>query len=82
MYFEVCFENKSSYAVQVAAPHRRVGGSKHRRPVLLVRCDRLDPKDNERGLRLAERLAEFLGSLPGAEQKALVADKMVPLAAE
>jgi hypothetical protein len=52
------------------------------KPAVLVRCIRTDSEDNERGLKLATRLANFLNTLPEAEQEALLADEMVPMNAK
>jgi hypothetical protein len=83
MLFAVTTQNKSSYSICVEsgrfmAPERERYG----KPAVLVRCDRTCAEDNARGLKLAEKIAHFLNSLPESEQEALLADEMIPMNAK
>lgn len=77
MPFEILCDNKSSF--QIVA----VGGSNFRpeygKPAILVRCDRLDHEDNERGLKLANIILDQLNQLPIEEIRNLLADEMIPV---
>lgn len=77
MTFEILCDNKSSY--QIAVNDGSVYRPKYGKPVVLVRCDRTDTEDNERGLKLAQKITDLLNSLPEQEQKALLADEMIPV---
>lgn len=77
MLFEILCDNKGSY--QIAA----VGGSYTRpeygKPVVLVKCDRDDSEDNNRGLALAKIINDRLNQLTKEEADSLLADSMVPV---
>jgi len=74
--FVVVCDNKASFQVSLvdANSFRAVPG----KPVLLIRTDRLDLEDNERGMKLANKLADFLNTLPQAEIRDLVQDEAMP----
>lgn len=74
--FFVNTDNKASFQICLYDEHRH--GSKPGKPVVLVRCDRLDTEDNERGLKLAQRIVDNLNTLTQEEIKALVADEAMP----
>ena len=73
--FEVLCDNKGSYQIAWGTgEHREVFG----KPAVLVRCDRTDTEDNERGLALANRVKDFLNTLTIEEVQQLLADEMLP----
>lgn len=59
--FEVMCDNKKSYNIEHTG-----------KTLVLVRCDRLDAVDNERGRVLAEKISVFLNSLPQDELKEIL----------
>jgi len=66
--FEAFCDNKSSYAIRLFEPHTGGEGA----AVALIKCDRLDSKDNDRGVKLAQRVCDMLNALSGAEKEALL----------
>lgn len=76
MNFEATTENKNSYAIRACV--RRLRGFVYGKPVVLVRCDRTDMKDNERGAKLAEKLASYLSSLSDEEVLPLLKSESIP----
>ncbi len=71
--FEVSCDNKASYNIVVKESHK-LG----RKAVILVKCDRIDPTDNERGFQLANQICAFLNSLPEKERRQYVSAEMLP----
>lgn len=63
--FEVLCDNGGSF--KIAFGGRNSGGKeRYGAAVVMVRCNREDTKDNERGLKLAAMIAEFLNRDPQA----------------
>jgi len=77
MKFDVLCDNKGSF--QIALVNDRFVRPEFGKSAVLIRCDRLDLEDNERGLRLANKICDFLNTLPAEEQKSLLADEMIPV---
>jgi hypothetical protein len=77
MAFDVLCDNKASY--QICARGGTYRRPVYGKPVLLVRCDRLDNEDNERGRKLAEMINDRLNQLSLAEQKEMLAEEMIPV---
>jgi len=77
MKFEVLCDNKGSF--QIALSNDRAYRPDYGKPAVLIRCDRLDHEDNARGLALANKIVDFLNTLPEDERKALLADEMIPV---
>lgn len=71
--FDVAADNKASYNIVVKYAHK-LG----KKAVLLVKCDRLDTQDNERGQKLANQICAFLNSLSETERAAFVSQDMYP----
>ena len=71
MKFEVfCDNNKTSYNI---VPIDEKGAFDKLGPsCVLIKCDRIDPVDNARGLELANKIADFLNTLSQAEVDRLV----------
>jgi hypothetical protein len=74
--FFVNTDNKASFQICLSDVNRP--RSKPGKAVVLVRCDRLDTEDNERGLKLAQKIVDNLNTLTQDEIKALVADESIP----
>lgn len=77
MKFEVLCDNKGSY--QIALSNDAAYQPEYGKAAVLVRCDRTDNEDNERGLQLATKIADFLNTLPEQEREDLVSLDMVPM---
>lgn len=75
--FEILCDNKGSF--QICA----VGGSHfkpiHGKPAVLVRCEREDQEDNDRGLKLANIIQNCLNNLTKEEAESLLANEMIPV---
>ena len=75
--FSILCDNKSSF--QICA----IGGSNFKpeygKPVVLIKCDREDREDNERGLKLANLINDKLNTLTKAQAEILLADDMIPV---
>lgn len=77
LHFDILCDNKSSY--QIALVDDRYPRSvKYGKPAILVRCDRTDTEDNERGLKLAQKVANFLNTLTPEEVYELVDNEYIP----
>ncbi len=74
--FDITCNNKGSYAICAAGRDglRTIYG----RPVVLIRCDREDPEDNQRGLALAQIVCDRLNQLTLEEAKALLDNEQEP----
>lgn len=75
--FDILCDNKASYQI-VLVDDRYRRNVKYGKPAILVRCDRTDTEDNERGLKLAQKVANFLNTLTPEEVYQLVADEHIP----
>jgi len=73
--FEITCEHKGSYAICYATDDPKPNFGK---PAMLVRCDREDLDDNERGMKLSNRICEFLNNLPEEEVQTMLSGKMMP----
>lgn len=74
--FAILCDNRSSYPVVLGVNVR--GSCKYGKPVILVKCNRTDMNDNERGLALANKIKDFLNSLSGDERGVLLSYDMFP----
>lgn len=75
--FCVSCDNKGSFGICLVDPSNLYG--KLGKPALLVRADRLDQEDNDRGHKLAVKVADFLNAtLSQAEIRDLVQDEAIP----
>ncbi len=75
--FDVLCDNAKSY--QICARGGSIAYPKYATPAVLVRCDRTDTEDNERGLKLANLIASRLNELTEEEARALLADETIPV---
>jgi hypothetical protein len=75
MEFSVVCDNLKSYPIVL-----QTSGSSpnYGKPVVLVRCDRLNSADNDRGLALANKITDYLNSLPMQELDALLKEDQFP----
>lgn len=76
--FEVFCDNKKSFSISLVDADRVSGPKRPGKPAVLVRCDREDYEDNDRGLQLANKVKDFLNTLPQEEIRRLVADESIP----
>lgn len=76
MRFEVYCDNKKSY--NIVAIHEQGRLLRSGKPCILVRCDRTDPVENQRGLALANKITSFLNTLPHDEAVSLLSAGMLP----
>ena len=70
--FHVLADNAKSYSICPligGSPQRQ---AKYGKPVVLVRCDRTNVADNDRGMKLASKIEAMLNAMPAAEQRALL----------
>ena len=75
--FCVLANNKKSYSIALnngAAIREEFGDT-----AVLVRCDRTDQEDNDRGWSLANKICDFLNTLSETERTSLLADEMIPV---
>ena len=75
--FIVLCDNKRSLGIALSDSRERTNRGIGK-AVVLVKSDGADSKDNERGIKLAERIAAFLNTLTEEEVDALVPSKMRP----
>lgn len=68
MTFEILCDNKNSYSIHVRTRHV----DKLSPAIILVRCNRLDARDNLRGSELADVLVSLLKTLPLEDIERLV----------
>ena len=66
--FVATCDNKNSYEIRI----NNKFDSKMSKPLVLVRCDKLDSKDNHRGDRLANLICDFLNSLDEASKESIL----------
>lgn len=74
--FEILCDNKNSYPIVLQRKFKNI--HKCGKPVVLIRCDRMNIRDNERGLKLANKIRDFLSSLPDNELESLLNANMFP----
>lgn len=73
--FEVLCDNKGSFQIALVSQGFK---PKYGKPVILIRCDRLDTEDNTRGSMLADRICAFMNTFSEAERDVLLANEMMP----